>query len=351
MLSIRPATPNDRDYWDNYVQNHQECTPYHLFAWQEAILATYGHKPCYLIAESDNTLVGVLPLINLTIPLVGRKLISLPFCDLGGPLADSAEIADALKRFATAKIKLNTREIEYRENGNEISQTDSELTGKKVRMILTLPDNSQKLFSMFKSKLRSQINKAKKNGLTYSLNVGFENKSLLNEFYQVIAENMRLLGSPVHSKKWFEKVCENYGENCIVTIIYHDKTPVAGGIVLISGRKASIPWASTIRKYNRLSPNMLLYWSLLEYCCDHGMTEFDFGRSTFGEGTYKFKAQWGALPRLLNWQHSEQSLSPDLIRNKRSRPELRKIAETIWCRLPLKLTIILGPKIRKFISL
>ena len=351
MLSIRPATPNDRDYWDNYVQNHQECTPYHLFAWQEAIFAAYGHKPCYLIAESDETLVGVLPLINLKIPLLGEKLISLPFCDLGGPLADSTEIANELKRFATAKRIMHADEIEYRENGNETCQTDSELTGEKVRMILSLPNNSQELFSMFKSKLRSQINKAKKNGLTYSIKAGSENKNLLNDFYQVIAENMRSLGSPVHSKKWFEKICENYRKNCIVTIVYHNKMPVAGGIVLISGSKASIPWASTIRQYNRLSPNMLLYWSLLEYCCDHGMKEFDFGRSTFGEGTYKFKAQWGALPRLLNWQHSDQALSPNLTQNKRSSPNLRKIAETIWCRLPLKLTVILGPQIRKFISL
>jgi len=351
MISIRLATPNDKDYWDNYVQNHQECTPYHLFAWQEAILSAYGHKPCYLIAESDGILVGVLPLINLKIPLLEGKLISLPFCDLGGPLADSAEISDALKHFAKAKIKLKTSQIEYRENGNIVSPTDSELTGKKVRMILSLPNNSQELFSMFKSKLRSQINKANKNGLIYSIRAGSENNYLLNEFYQVIAENMRLLGSPVHSKKWFEKICENYRNNCIVAIVYHNKIPVAGGIVLISGNKASIPWASTIRKYNRLSPNMLLYWSLLEYCCDHGMTEFDFGRSTLGEGTYKFKAQWGALPRLLNWQHSDQALSPDLTRNKRSRPKLRKIAETIWCRLPLKLTVILGPQIRKFISL
>jgi FemAB-related protein (PEP-CTERM system-associated) len=351
MLSIRTATPDDRDYWDNYVQNHQESTPYHLFSWQEAVLAAYGHKPCYLIAESDGTLVGVMPLIKLKVPLLGSKLISLPFCDLGGPLADSADIADELKSFATAKIAMKYGSIEYRENASETLQANSELDGKKVRMILTLPGNSHDLFRMFKSKLRSQINKAKKNGLTYSINIGSENKHMLNDLYQVIAENMRILGSPVHSKKWFEKVCENYQNNCIIAIVYNNTTPVAAGIVLTSGSKASIPWASTIREYNRLSPNMLLYWSFLEYCCDHGITEFDFGRSTFGEGTYKFKTQWGALPRLLDWQDSNQSVATGLTRNKRLRPILRKTAESVWCRLPLKLTILLGPKFRKFISL
>lgn len=351
MFSIRHATLTDKACWNNYVENHQECTPYHLFGWQEAVLTAYGHEPCYLLAESHNKLVGVLPLIILKIPLLGKRPVSLPFCDLGGPLADSTEIATALKHFASTEIKLNIADIEFRENGNVISNANSVLAGQKVRMILTLPDNSQELFKTFKSKLRSQINKAKKNGLTYILATGSEKQNLLNEFYQVIAINMRLLGSPVHSKKWFKKICEKYGSNCIVSIVYHNKMPVAGGIVLISGSKASIPWASTIPKYNRLSPNMLLYWSLLENCCDHGITEFDFGRSTYGEGTYKFKAQWGCQPRLLNWQASNKSASTDSFQKHRLRPDLRKIAETIWRRLPLKLTIFLGSFIRKFISL
>lgn len=350
MLSIRKATQNDRNSWDSYVQNHQECSPYHLFAWQESIFEAYGHNPGSLVAISDNTLVGVLPLVKLKIPLLGSKLISLPFCDLGGPLADSPEIAASLKHFVSSEINLNSSEIEYRENGNVIHPED-DLTGKKVRMLLPLPNCSEELFRQFKSKHRSQINKAKKNNLTFMLKRDAGNQTLLSEFYQIIAENMRLLGSPVHSKKWFEEICKNYGENCLISIVYLNKIPVAGGIVLISGSKASIPWASTIRKYNRLSPNMLLYWSLLEYCCDHGITEFDFGRSTFGEGTYKFKAQWGALPRLLKWDNNDPTLSPGLNRDKRSGPDLRKIVENIWCRLPLKLTVMLGPQIRKFISL
>lgn len=162
---------------------------------------------------------------------------------------------------------------------------------------------------------------------------------------------MRALGSPVHSEKWFREIGKKYGRNCIVSIVYYNKMPVAGGIILISGGKASIPWASTNPEYNRLSPNMMLYWSLLEYCCDHEISEFDFGRSTYGEGTYKFKAQWGAVPRLLNWQAGNTPASTNSFRTHRLRPDLRKIAETIWRRLPLKLTVFLGSLIRKYISL
>lgn len=46
---------------------------------------------------------------------------------------------------------------------------------------------------------------------------------------------------------------------------------------------------------------MLLYWAMLEYACDQGYRQFDFGRSTPGEGTCRFKEQWGAKSHQLYW--------------------------------------------------
>jgi hypothetical protein len=64
-----------------------------------------------------------------------------------------------------------------------------------------------------------------------------------------------------------------------------------------------IPWASTLRAANPDSPNMLLYWKLLEYAVEAGYRRFDFGRSTPGEGTFAFKRQWGAEPVPLHWYY------------------------------------------------
>ena len=63
------------------------------------------------------------------------------------------------------------------------------------------------------------------------------------------------------------------------------------------------PWASSLRQYSKYSPNMLLYWKMLEFACDNGFNYFDFGRSSLDEGTYKFKKQWGASPVPLPWQY------------------------------------------------
>ena len=122
-------------------------------------------------------------------------------------------------------------------------------------------------------------------------------------------KNMRDLGSPVHAKKWFVQVLNAYKKDCVIGVVYNNNTPIGGGLVIKNNNKASIPWASTLRDYNKLAPNMLLYWSLLAHCADTGINTFDFGRSTFEEGTFKFKKQWGAQPQLLEWSVQRQRRS------------------------------------------
>jgi hypothetical protein len=92
---------------------------------------------------------------------------------------------------------------------------------------------------------------------------------------------------------------------------------------------------------------MLLYWHALEFACDRGFREFDFGRSTPHEGTYRFKEQWGAKPYPLNWYY--------WLPNGREMPQVNpknpkyRTAIAVWQRLPLSVTRLIGPGIVKYI--
>jgi FemAB-related protein (PEP-CTERM system-associated) len=222
--------------------------------------------------------------------------------------------------------------------------------GDKVRMLLSLPASADELMAQFKSKLRSQIRKAEKNGLSYKIIATPQTDTqALNDFYAVIAENMRLLGSPVHSKKWYREVLACYGEHVYLALVEFEGIVVGAALVITTNNKAVIPWASTRADYNRLAPNMLLYWAVLSEAANRGMQEFDFGRSTVGEGTYNFKKQWGCLPQALNWQVYKNGTIQMAEHIKKSSD--REIVEKVWRKLPLALTNNLGPKVRKYISL
>ena len=114
-----------------------------------------------------------------------------------------------------------------------------------------------------------------------------------------------------------------------------------------------IPWASTLAEYNALAPNMLLYWTIQSQLCERGVRQFDFGRSTFGEGTYKFKKQWGALPVALDWREWDaQGVAPVAApATAGASSSLRPLIESAWQRLPLAVTNSLGPRLRRYITL
>lgn len=67
------------------------------------------------------------------------------------------------------------------------------------------------------------------------------------------------------------------------------------------------------------------------------------GRSTPNEGTFRFKQQWGAEPLPLHWEYqlrSEQTL-PNV---SPANPKFQ-LAIALWQRLPLALTLRVGPMI------
>ncbi len=348
MINVKIVESSDLSSWDHYIRNREDATPYHLSAWNSAITSAYGHQTFYLIAENDKTITGALPLCLIKPPIIDGTLFSLPYCDLGGIICDD-EISktNLIKKALDLAKSLGKTKLSIRERDTSGNIDTERLAGQKVSMLLDLPDSSESLFSNFKSKLRSQIRKAEKNGLTFES--GREDFHV-KQFFNVFSRNMKQLGSPTHSYEWFNQIRNNYALDMIIGLVKKDDIVVGAGILLILNNRVVIPWASTLSAYNRLAPNMLLYWNLLKYACDIGCTQFDFGRSTFDEGTYRFKRQWGAKPVALNWQtyNSSQMM---ISAGSKSNNKVRAIAEYIWSRLPLGLANSIGPLTRKYISL
>lgn len=354
MMNYRRLNKADKSLWNDYVEAQPHSTPYHRFEWMESIEAAYGHNAIAVIGTDEQGVIQqALPLVQMKTPLKAPSLCSLPFCDVGGVLNSDPELTtEGLLAFIETQFAgMTTERIEIRQRGEALSDDALEAAKAdniKVSMLLGLPESSEALLKSFKPKLRSQIKKAEKNGLTFKTAHGAE---LIDEFYEVISKNMRNLGSPVHSKAFYQAIMQNYGKNAVTSVVYTEGVPAAAGIVLTNQHKACIPWASSLREYNRLAPNMMLYWSLLAHCADNNITEFDFGRSTLNEGTYRFKKQWLAEPVHLTWQSLAQ-LREGVVDTATARGgKTRDVIEKVWQKLPLGVTVAIGPVVRKHISL
>ena len=270
--------------------------------WKIVVEKYYKHKGYYFMAEEDGRILGVLPLVYLKPPFIPGQLVSLPFCDLGGMLTEGEQSKNELVLEALAlarSLKVKSVELRTRHALSPLKDFQLPFTTEshKVRMLLDLPGSSEELWNSLKTKRRTRIRRAEKNNLSFRWSTIEE----IDSYYSVFCENMRDLGSPVHSKEWFRAILENYGENIRMGIVYCEEKPVSVGIILSTAKKICNPWASTLRNYHRLVPNMFLYWNFLKYASDNGYDQFDFGRSNPNEGTYNFKAQWGSLPEPLHW--------------------------------------------------
>lgn len=346
-MNIRLASDSDQAAWDAYVLAHPDALAYHQYAWQRAVTEAYGFASCSLVAEAGCRLSGVLPLVEFKVPLRGCTLVSLPYCDAGGPLADCAEVAETLleaARSLTVERGAQALEIRY---ANRLPGRHGAVVLQKVRMLLPLPESGEALLSGFKSDLRYKANKPLREGLTFRLG----GEELVADFYRVFAENMRDLGSPVHSQGWIEAIVRNYGAASRVAVVYTPAgAPAAGGVLLLHGSKGVVPWASALRRFNPLSPNMLLYRNLLTTAADNGCRVFDFGRSTPGEGTWRFKKQWGAQPVPLDWRRWSRWGDTPAAGSARS-VWARRQAERLWQHFPLSVSSRLGPRLRRYVSL
>jgi serine/alanine adding enzyme len=339
-----------RQAWDDYVLQHDQGTLYHLSGWQQVISLAYKRPTYYWwCRNSVKEVMGVLPTVHLKHPLFGNSLVSMPYLDGGGILADTSPVCRQLQEAATelAYIKsISQIELHYL-YPNPVHQDlpggSNTAENPKVRMVLPLGGNSQELFKSFKAKLRSQIRKPEKAGLCFAIG-GLDR---LDDFYQVFVANMRDLGSPVHSSLFFHRLLEAFEIRCQVGVVYHGNQPVAAGIIFQFRDFTHILWASSLRSFNHLSPNMMLYWQFLKVACDGGYKFFDFGRSTLGSGTYKFKEQWGAAARPLFWENMNFTGKMSRARTKDQFSLLIKV----WQKIPVPLTKIIGPIIRRYISL
>jgi FemAB-related protein (PEP-CTERM system-associated) len=165
----------------------------------------------------------------------------------------------------------------------------------------------------------------------------------IDNFYYVFSRNMRYLGTPVYDRSLFKTILATFPRETRICTVLKDEKPVAAGFLVSFKETVEMPWASSLREYNHLSPNMMLYWKVLSHAADNGFKKFDFGRSTPHEGTYQFKMQWGAQPVQLYWHYwlSSGVAMPEI--NPKN-PRYKYFIK-LWQHLPLWLTNALGPKI------
>jgi serine/alanine adding enzyme len=334
------TVPYDGDgaRWDAFVAEHPSASYTQLAGWHGVMAESLGHQPVFRVAsDRDGRWLGLLPLVRVRTPLLGHYLISMPFLNSGGPLG-SADAALALSTWAAQEAARSRVDLLEMRNRTDVP-SQLRHSSRKITVRLPLPPNPSALFESFPSKLRSQIRRSGRE--QFEVRIGAAEREA---FYEVFAEAMRTLGTPVLPSKLFSAIAAAFPAIVEFVVVYKGTQPVAAGCGFEWRGEFELVWAGMRREWQRAAPNMLLYWSCMERAIARGAHTFDFGRCTAGSGTHAFKRQWGGVDVALPW--AQWSASKTTAPPTKERPIFRAAA-ACWRRLPLAVANHLGPSIAR----
>jgi FemAB-related protein (PEP-CTERM system-associated) len=332
------------DEWDAYVAASPGATFFHQAGWMRAVRDVYGHRPRYLLAREPGSgrVLGVLPLFAVSGPLTGRALISVPYAVNGGAAADAPTIEARL--VAQAQREADQLGVRYLELRNESPGERMTRRNHYFGFRATLPDDPALVLGRFPRKARAEVRKARDQ---FGLTARFGH-DLLKVFFDLYTRSLRRLGSPGHSIRFLRRLIDEFGDDCLVEVIDHEGTPVAG-VMSFRFRDQVLPYYAGIDdRYNRFNTSNYLYFALMEHAVRLGLRVFDFGRTRRDNaGGCQFKINQGFEPEPLTYSFYSpkgQGL-PDL------RPSNAAFSrsQAVWKRLPLRVSGPLGGVVSRWL--
>lgn len=336
-LEVRELQAEGADHWERFVMSSPSATFFHLTGWKRVIEKVLKRQCFYLAAYRGSQISGVFPICRVRSRLFGDCLVSLPLAVYGGVCADDR--ASYFSLLQAGSDLANRLGVKYLEIRNRTESFPTSLPGRDLYVTFTqdLSPGPEKLFQNLPKKTRYEVRVGQKAGLEWSEETG------LDEFYEIYAQNVHRLGTPVFPRQLFVQLRQEFPKAWRLFLVRKGRRAIAGAFCWYFKGTVMPFYVGSLKDFYRDSPNNFMYWKLMEQSCHEGLECFDFGRSKRGTGSFSFKTTWGM-------QMTELPYRYELVRAKEI-PHLSpvdpkfQLPVAAWKRLPFGVTKILGPQL------
>ncbi len=344
-MEVRRLQPGSFDAWDDYVNRHEQGTFYHLSGWQEVIDSTYAH-PCYFsYVVEDDKITAVLPLVQVKSKLFGNTLISTPFCIQGGILADHSSAYQMLVEHAKSLAKqLEVSYVEFRSEADKSLALGLVCPKEQLSVVFgcELASQPAKILANVKKKQRAVIRQSLNNNLRYQIEDDVTN------LYKIYSYSVRNLGTPVFSKRLFQRLLAVFPTQCEILTVFHEEKPVSSVMSFYYKGKVLPHFGGGVHDARALKSNDYMYYQLMCHGAQKGCDYFDFGRSKVDSGAYNYKKHWGMQASPAG-NHYYLNLAKDTPTLNVNNPKYA-LAIKLWKKLPLPVSQLLGPQLSKYLG-
>jgi len=343
--------------WNDFVENNPYSTPYHLWEFGKALSLAYEYERHYLVAKDNDKIVGVFPLVFIKSRLFGNKLLSLPFCEYGGPIVDlnfkGSRIVTANLFKRVLALACSLKNVDYVEIRNPLLPSEI-LEREKIHPVkryvtfrIDLSRDKENLWRSLDKKTRNSTRKAMRNNLNV-YEVGKEDE--LKKYFSLYLKTQKKYGSPPHSFKLFRNLFKLNAEKNIKVLMAEYHAKLVAGVIVFRTKREMYWWSGVAHpKFKSLNATNLLLWKIIEWGHENDFAYLDLGRTRYGTGVYNFKKGWGGTEiSLVDFVHSLKS--EDVITPDPSESRYRLLTK-FWSHLPIFMSRLIGPSIVKQIGL
>jgi hypothetical protein len=298
--NLRPVNPQQYPEWDARVCSHPGSSFYHLSHWARVLQETYGLQPAYLCRFVQNEIAAVLPLMEVSSPLRGRRGICLPFTDFCAPLTSCGTDEGSLYRSALEYGRQRRwGTVEWRGSGYHVPETSKSVSYWGHTLDLQL--GAQTLFKRLKSTARCGSRKAERAGCRVEFTNSAES---MRTFYELHCLTRKRHGMPCQPQRFFDNIARLMlanGHGFIATTWWKQQ-PVAAAIFFHHGREAVYKFGSSDYAFQHLRPNNLLMWESIKKCSEAGLIRLHFGRTSLNQhGLRRFKLGFGVTETRIDY--------------------------------------------------
>ncbi|MCA9550992.1 MAG: GNAT family N-acetyltransferase [Myxococcales bacterium] len=330
---------SDGRRWDAFVRRFDDATFYHQHAWYRVMQATFGHRPHLLCAEDGDEVQGILPVVEVRAPGLGRKLIATPYqASVGLPLAEDPAVAEALIRHAVELARAN--KCGYVEVRGASGYAPLLAAGFKERHGGT-QDSTIPIQQVDRSTIvrghRQDINRVERLGIEIK-----EARTLWEwrAFYEMFEEAQRGFAAIGLGWAFFRNLFLDLPHHAKVRLARLDGELIGGSFLLCYHRTIISKQAVVKPEHARTGLGKGLVWSTLNWGKDAGYDFLNLGISLESQAAVKsFKEGFGAVSRSLSSYVLPLGTEPPSYEDLY---EGYGLAKQVWRKMPLPATKLAG---------
>jgi hypothetical protein len=286
--------------WDEFSRAHPFGLICHSPGWRNFLEGCFRHIRGYClvrVAQSSGEFRAGLPVYLVDSPVIGRRLVSIPFASLCDPLVSSTGDFNALVGAALEIMR------KHRAQFLEIRALKSAPMLKDERLGISIyykthslrlessPGDLMKSFD--RTCVRQRISRAERSGLDL---VKVKDEKSLRRFQNLNFITRKRLGLPPQPYRILKSFWENFFPSGMADFLMAEKDgrAMAGLMVFKFKDRVSAEISVSDTDYQHFSPNHLLFWEAMKEARTEGYSFFDFGRTAPGNSSLMtFKSRWG----------------------------------------------------------